>query len=212
MSDLNSINRRDFLSAALFGPAVAAALGSLGVDNRPIYRGGMRDLIAEILPEPNWRARYYALVESVDAPESEWRAKWTSQLSMARHLSGRSLPDLLRSGGVSKYCEADLSPRPSDPDGPFCFADVTVFDSVSRCEAAWRPLGESIAAGEADVHPGGLGEAALVTNKAAEWTIPGKIFFRRANVGIAIHGQFRPGHEADRFAFALDRRIAERLS
>lgn len=212
MSDLNRINRRDFLGAALAGPAVAAALGALSTDNRPIYLGGMRELISEILPEPNWRARYYALVESVDAPESEWRAKWTSQLSVIRHLSGRSLPDLLRSGGVAKYCEADISPRPSDPDGPFCFADVTVFDDVSRCEAAWRSLEESTEAGETDIHPGGLGEASCVANKSAEWTVPGKIFFRRANVGVSIHGQFRRGYEADRFAFALDRRIVERLS
>jgi hypothetical protein len=67
--------------------------------------------------------------------------------------------------------------------------------------------------GEADPHPGGLGDAACVGNSSGKWTLKGKVFFRRANVAATIFAQSSiPGYEANRFAADLDRRIGAMIN
>ncbi len=209
MSEIDHPSRRDFLGLTLLGPAVAAAVGASPVDDRPIYRGSMCELISGILPAPDWLAKYFALVESVDAPLSEWRMHEMSALAIVHRKPLQDLPDLLRSHRIVRLCEADLSPRAGGPDAPSCFVDVFMFADVSTCEAQWGALEARVAAGEVDAHPGGLGDAACVGNQVGKWTMPGRIFFRRANVVAKIYVESRiPGYDADRFAFALDRRIS----
>ncbi|WP_165243621.1 hypothetical protein [Paludisphaera soli] len=208
MNEFHQLSRRDFLGLALLGPAVAARAGIESIDDRPICHGSMRDLMSGVLPAADWRARYYALVESVDAPVSQWRMKRLSALAMIHRQPRVDLPDLLRSHRIVRLCEADLSPRSGGADAPSCFADVTVFADVSSCEAVWPALEARISAGEADAHPGGLGDAACVGNEVGKWTLSGKLFFRRANVAATLFVMPRvAGYEADRFAEALDRRI-----
>lgn len=213
MSDLNSINRRDFLGAALFGPAVAAALGALGVDERPIYRGGMSDLIARSPPSPNWRARYYALVESVDIPESEWRVHWGSVLASFKG-PGVDLAELLRANRVTRLCETEYAPpRPCIRRLPTCMVAVRIFESVAACEAVWRER-ETWIPGEISAHPGGLGEEAREHTRGFKSSPIRDLYFRRANVMAKVGLLFYhdvPGYEVDRFAADLDRHVAAQL-
>lgn len=214
MNDLDELNRRDFLGLSLLGPLAVAAAGAIAVDDRPIYRGGMRALISAITPAADWHVRHYALVESVDDPESEWRVSGlNSALGALRRQSGLEPGVMLRSQRIRQYCEVGLSPRPSVPYSPACFANMIVFDDVSACEASWRMLEARIAEERADVRPFGLAEAAYVANDLRGWTLPDMLFFRRANVGVKIHVA-RPvsGHDADRFATILDRHIAAKVS
>lgn len=209
MNETDHLSRRDFLGLALLGPAFAAKVGASPVDDRPIYRGSMGELISGILPAPDWHAKYFALVESVDAPVSEWQMLEMSGLALKHRVPLEGLPDLLRSHRIVRLCEADLLRSSDAPGALSCFADVFMFADVSTCEAQWGGLETRVAAGEADPHPGGIGDAACVGNHVGRWTLPGKIFFRRAIIIATIHvWNHVPGYEAHRFAFALDRRIS----
>ena len=208
MVEINELSRRDFLGLALLATA-AGRFGGARVDDRPIYRGTTRELIAGVLPSGDWRARYYTLVESVEAPVSEWRVKKLSALAMQHRRPLAEMPDLLRAHRIVRLCEADVSPRAGGPEAPSCFADVFVFADAAACQADWRALEAKAEAGDLDPHPGGLGDEAFVGSEAGRWTMPGKVFFRRANVGVTVFVPSAvPGYEADRFAVALDRRIA----
>src|SRR5262249_37845908 len=114
------------------------------------------------------------------------------------------------SRGVLRACEVDFSATTQGMPSNSYFADLTLFEDVPRCEAAWRGL-ESVA-DEAGRDPyTGLGERAVLSG--GKWSLSGKVFFRRANVlasVVAVPWTDEPN--ARRFADALDRRILALIS
>lgn len=204
-------SRRDFLGLlglALFDWPPTTLVDAVERDqdsSRPVYLGSVQDLVASPPLEPGWEVSFDALVESVDAPVSEWVLGEVSALILLAQCPLAELPARLRSWGVLRVCEAEYCRETAGmPEGP-TLVDVTVFRNASWTTAAWRSF--EAAPKEAGLELcEGIGEAAFVSRGG--WSVPGKVFFRRGNVlaSVAICPP-TPGADAQRFADILDRRI-----
>jgi hypothetical protein len=211
MTDPTNLSRRDFLGflgIVLLGPAVNPAAGEQdeGPGGGPVYLGPVRDLAAGVPLKPCWDLEFDALIESVDTPPSEWLLSEVSATFLEALFPLTELPARLRSRGIRRACEATYRSRTDGMPSVSHLADVTIFENIRRCAAAWRDI-EKMADEAGLVSCESVGDAAVVSRDGKRF-LPGKLFFRRGNV-LASVVPWTPDRDATPFAAVLDSRIVD---
>lgn len=212
MTDPTNLGRRDFLGflgLVLLGPAINPAAGEQDEGpggGGPVYLGPVRDLAAGVPLKPGCDLEFDALIESVDTPPSEWLLDEVLATFLEALVPLAELPARLRSRGIRRVCEATYRSRAEGMPSVSHLADVTIFEDIRRCAAAWRDI-ERRADEAGLVSCEGVGDAAVVS-RGGKWSLPGKLFFRRGNV-LASVVPWTPDRDATPFATALDSRIVD---